>query len=93
LTKNSYQNRLVGLLKMWILVPGMANLTPDKTVSILFGTSAETISSHQYSGYWLVEKVIHMFGEKFMTRILLTRNGIDTDLMTTLVRPNILKRV
>jgi len=92
LTKNSYQNRLVGLLKMWVVTPGIANLTPGTTINILFGVSASTILSHQYSGFWLVEKVIFMFGEKFMTRILCTRGGIDTDLQTTLVKANTIKK-
>lgn len=93
LTNNNYKNRLNGLLKMWITTPGIANLTPDQTVQVAFGKGTGMIEAHQYSGYWLVEKVVHNFGDTYTSNILLTRNGIDTSENTSLLKPTKLKRI
>lgn len=91
--KSSYFNRLSNLLSMWVLIPGDIRIVPGITMKVLFGTSAENIASHLYSGYWLVKRVVHNFGEKFSTRLLLIRNGIDTDARTTLLLADDKKRV
>jgi len=85
--KNGYGNRLVNLTKMWITTQGLPNAVPGQTVQVFFphGAKGEDIYSYQYSGYWLVERVAHNFGDAFLTRLLLTRHGLDTDKETSLL--------
>ena len=86
--KSSYSNRLTGLMKMWVTTRALPSIAPGETVQILFpqGADAGGIYSYQHSGYWLIEKVVHNFGSVFLTKLLLTRNGVDTDLQTTLLK-------
>ena len=88
--KTSYQNRLNSLVNMWIMTHGLVGIQPGMCVNIFFphGTAQGDIYSYQYSGYYLVERVIHTFGNTHMTRLLLTRQGLATDKGTTLVRAN-----
>lgn len=92
--KNSFGNRLLGLTKMWITTIGLPNIVPGQTVQIFFpyGASAgKDLYSFQYSGYWLVERVVHNFGDVFLTKLLLTRHGLDTDKQTSLLSATLRK--
>ena len=82
-----YFNRIVGLSKLWIVTMGLPNITPGDIIKLFFPSadSPQLVLSHQYSGLWMVERVVHSFGNTFRSRILLTRNGPDTDQQTTLV--------
>lgn len=93
--KSSFSNRLNNLVNMWILSKGLANACPGQIVSVLFphGAVADELYSYQYSGYWMISKVVHNIGSEFMTRLLLTRNGLDTDKNTTLLKATTRKRV
>jgi len=86
--KSSYSNRLMNLVKMWITTVGLSAAVPGSVVQVLFPHGAQSggIYSYQYSGNWLVEKVVHNVGDVFMTKLLLTRNGLDTDKATTLLK-------
>lgn len=86
--KYNFHNRLNDLLKMWVYTWGVPNICPGDVVQVLFGQGqvAGELQSYQYSGYWLVERVVHMFGSSHRMRLLLTRNGIDTDKDTTLLK-------
>ena len=92
--KANYGNRLAGLTKMWITTQGLPNACPGQTIQMFFphGAGGDNIYSYQYSGYWLVERVVHNFGDVFLTKLLLTRHGVDTDKTTTLM-PATLKKV
>jgi hypothetical protein len=85
--RSSYHNRLVDLVKMWIVTTGNPNIVPGHLIQLLFGSGlhAGNPASYQYSGYWLVEKVVHTFDDAFRTKLLLTRGGVDTDINTTLL--------
>ena len=86
--KSNYGNRLVGLTKMWITTMGIPNISPGQTVQLFFphGAIGKNLYSYQYSGFWLIERVVHNFGDAFLTKLLLTRNGLDTDKGTTLLK-------
>jgi len=86
--KSSFSNRLMSLAKMWITTIGTSGAVPGQIVQIFFphGSRSGGLYSYQYSGYWLVERVVHNIGEVFITKLLLTRNGVDTDKSTTLVK-------
>ena len=87
--KSSFGNRLLGLTKMWITTVGLPNAVPGQTIQVFFPHGAteggENLYSFQYSGYWLVERVVHNFGDVFLTKLLLTRHGLDTDKSTSLL--------
>jgi len=82
-----YHKRITGLVKMWVLTVGLPNAAPGDVVRLLFGQGVATgeLFSFQYSGYWLIERVVHSFGETHRTKFLLTRNGLDTDKGTSLI--------
>lgn len=86
--KNDYYNRLNSLVNMWFLTWGLPNLCPGDIVRIFFAQGAATgnLQSFQYSGYWMVTRVIHGFTGTHRTRVLVTRMGLDTDKDTTLLR-------
>jgi len=86
--KSSFSNRLMNLAKMWVTTIGLPNVTPGMVVKVFFpqGISSGNLGSYQYSGYWLVERVAHNIGDAFMTKLLLTRNGLDTDKNTSLLK-------
>lgn len=85
--KNNYGNRLMDLAKLWITTQGLCNIVPGNVVQIFFpyADAGDNLASYQYSGYWLVERVVHNFGDHFLTKLLLTRNGIDTDVDNSLL--------
>ena len=85
--KTTYGNRLVNLVKMWITTQGLPNAVPGQTIQIFFphGVANGDLYSYQYSGYWLVERVVHNLGDTFLTKLLLTRHGLDTDKKTSLL--------
>lgn len=84
----NYYSRLESLSKMWILTWGQANICPGDVVKVLFaqGQSSGILQSFQFSGNWVVERVVHSLTSTHRTRLLLTRNGMDTDKDSTLVR-------
>lgn len=84
----NYYSRLEGLTKMSILTWGLPNICPGDVVKVLFaqGQRAGTLQSFQFSGNWLVERVVHSLTSTHRTRLTLTRNGMDTDKDSTLVR-------
>ncbi len=91
--KSSYQNRLNNLVMMWIDTVGLEEAHPGDVVLVLFpqGISSGNLYSYQYSGYYLIKRVILTVGDTFRSRLLLTRHGLDTDKSTSLMRAN--KRV
>lgn len=95
LITGGYANRLINLVKMWITTQGLPNAIPGQTVEIFFpqGSTASDLYSYQYSGYWLIEKVVHNCGDMFYTKLLLTRHGVDTDKKTSLLPANTSKRI
>lgn len=86
--KNCYGNRLINLVKMWITTKGLPNAVPGQSVQVFFphGAEGDDLYSYQYSGYWLIERVVHNCGDQFLTKLLLTRHGLDTDKATSLLK-------
>lgn len=69
-----------GLVKMWADTDGgnMHNLQPGSIVQVMFGLNVGgQPEEYQHSGFWMIEKVIHIIGKTFFTRMLLTRTGLD----------------
>jgi hypothetical protein len=85
---------------MWIHSDGNNSVSPGNIVKVVFPetsqkdsiSQSDSISSYQYSGFWLVEQVKHRFGSTYTTSLLLTRPGFDTDQTTTFVKAKSIKR-
>lgn len=93
--KNSFYDRTNNLVKLWITTKGIPNICPGETVEVFFpqGAVGDSLYSYQYSGYWLVERVVQMIGDTYLTKLLLTRTGLDTDKKNTLVKATKKKKV
>jgi len=87
---NTYLKRLNNLVQIWIDTDGDATIWPGQVVNIYFPSGQEEakILAFQYSGSWLVSRVVHHWQSTYHTRLLLIRPGVDTSEETTLVRPN-----
>jgi len=84
--KANYFDRLAQLIYMWIDSKGLPNICPGDVVMVVFPQSTVGgMFTYQHSGYWLVEKVVHSIGNTFLTKLLLSRNGIDTQVKNSLV--------
>lgn len=88
--RSRYYRRINDLVKMWIFTDGLMNIVPGEVVQVLFPQGLQTgdISTYQYSGNWLVERVVHSFGYSFVTKLLLTRGGLESDKNNSLVTAN-----
>jgi len=86
--RSEYYTRLNNLTKIWITTWGLPNIIPGNVVKLLFaqGVVAGSLATYQYSGYWMVQRVVHTFGKTYLTKLLLTRAGVDTDQSTSLVK-------
>lgn len=86
--KNLFYSRILNLTKMWAMTWGLPNICPGDVVRVLFaqGQAGGNLQSYQFSGDWLVERVIHTMTSTHKTRLLLTRNGLDSDQESTLVK-------
>lgn len=92
--KSSFYSRLSQLSKLWVLTWGLPNACAGDVVKVLFaqGQSSGELQSYAYGGFWLVERVVHSLTNVHRTKLLLSREGCDTDKGSTLV-PTIKKRV
>lgn len=80
-------NKAQNLSKMWVDTYGNAKIQPGEIIQIEFGHNInEDPTNYQYSGLWMIERVIHILEKSFFTRLLLTRNGVDTERITTLMK-------
>jgi len=86
--KSKLSERVMNLLKMWILVGGDINIAPGDLVDVLIPDVMYTGDPYvfQYAGLWMVERVVHTLTTSHRMRLLLTRNGIDTTMPTTLLK-------
>jgi hypothetical protein len=92
--KGRYYKRLNALVSIWIDVDGNSIVFPGDLLSLVFAGSAlgDNIFTYQFSGYWLVKRVIQSFTDIHRTKLLLVRPGVDTDKNTTLRRARFVKK-
>lgn len=85
--RNSYYDRVTNLINMWITTWGLENLVPGDIVKVVFAESLRRgdVYVYQHEGYWMVKKVVHMFTTSFVSNVLLTRCGIDTNIDNSLI--------
>lgn len=85
--RNSYYKRTTEFIHMWIATWGLENISPGDIVQVIFSEALQRgkLFLYQHSGYYMIKRVVHIVGTSFMTNLLLTRCGIDTDIATTLM--------
>ena len=86
--RNSYFHQATNFIHMWISTWGLENISPGDIVQVLFAEALTQGSMFifQHSGFWMVKRAVHILSASFMTNILLTRCGIDTDLDNSLTQ-------
>lgn len=91
---SNYYKRVNNFVNIWISTWGIENVSPGDVVRLLFGEALARgqLFLYHLAGYWMVSRVVHLLGSSYMTNIMLTRNGIDTDFDTSLMKAGNLKR-
>lgn len=84
-SKGEFFRRINNLSKFWVTSVGLEDINPGDVVRLQFLKNSKTMLSQQYHGFWMVERVIHLFGDQFGTRLLLTRNGVNSSEQPALV--------
>jgi hypothetical protein len=81
----TFYNGLTNSIYMWISTWGIENVAQGDIVQVLFAEALNrgNLFVYQHSGIWMVKRVVHIFGNSYMTNLLLARNGVDTDIETT----------
>jgi len=92
--RGSYYKRINNFVNMWIATWGLENISPGDIIKVMFSESLirGKLFLYQHSGYWMVQRVVHILGNSYMTNLLLTRSGIDTDIGNELMRTVNVKR-
>jgi len=85
--KNNFYRRMTEPIHMWAATWGLESISPGDIVNVLFGEAflGGDLSMYQHSGFWMVKRVVHIVSSSFLTNLLLTRSGVDTDTDTTLM--------
>jgi hypothetical protein len=90
----SFYSEVNDSINMWISTWGIEDVYPGSVVKVLFAEALNkgNLFVYQHSGFWMVKKVVHIFGTSYMSNILLTRCGINTDIPTSLSPANRVKK-
>ncbi len=85
---HDFHKNVTNLCKLWIDTLGLNDVYPGDIVQIHFlGKRIQPDQiGYQHQGYWMVEKVVHVVGRAYMSRLLLTRNGTDSSAKHNLVQ-------
>jgi hypothetical protein len=93
--RNTFYRKNTEAIQMWAGTWGLENISPGDIVKVVFSDAmgyGEMFGAYQNSGYWLVKRVVHILGSTFMTNLLLSRGGIDTEVSTSLTESNLRKK-
>jgi len=90
----SFNRRINGFINMWISTWGLENVSPGDIIRLIFSESLVRgkLFLYQHSGLWMIKRVVHVFGSSYMTNLLLTRAGVNTDVPNTLIPATNIKR-
>lgn len=91
---SNYYKRVNSFVNVWISTWGIEDISPGDIVKLLFSEALARGRMFMYhlSGYWMVSRVVQVLGPSYMTNLLLTRNGIDTDFDTSLIKSGNVKK-
>jgi hypothetical protein len=92
--KNMFFRKNTEVIHMWAGTWGLENVSPGDLVRVVFSEAMGhgELFVYQNSGYWMVKRIVHILGSTFMSNLLLTRCGIDTENSTTLQEATLRKR-
>lgn len=90
-TLNTFHQRITDLSKLWIDIIGAEDMYPGDIVDVYHLEPGKL--PPQYRGYWMVERVVHVIGNAFITRLLLTRNGYEPSSDSNLLKAKFSKEV
>ena len=87
--KSNFHKKLMKLNQLSITTWGFEDIYPGDIVELKFinESNSERLADYVYNGYWMVERIVHKLGSQFISTMLLTRNGVDTEQSQTLVQP------
>lgn len=93
-TLNEFHKNITKLSRIWIDVIGVDDIYPGDIVDVMYLEEQPPAGriGYQHQGFWMVERVVHVMGGEFVTRLLLTRNGSDSSLRTQLLMAKTRKR-
>jgi hypothetical protein len=80
-----YETRLNNLVKIWITTWGNFEIRPGDLIQLEVPSDPSNSLNYQYSGYWLVERIVLSFDDTLRMKLLLTRSGVTTTAKTTLI--------
>jgi hypothetical protein len=91
---NNFHHDLTNMSKIWIDILGLEDIYPGDVIETFYleESPPEGVTAYQHQGYWMVERVVHVIGNTFMSRLLLTRNGVEAGMENTLMRAKNPKR-
>ena len=81
-----YETRVNNLTRIWITTFGNLDIRPGNLIQLEGPADPVNSLDYQYSGYWLVERIVLSFDNTLRMKLLLTRSGIVTTSATTLVK-------
>ena len=85
--RGKYFKKVNTLVKQWITTRGVTDIRCGDIIYIASAPpDVSQMMNYQYTGYWMVERVVHHISSTYMTKLLITRPGIDTDQKTTLLK-------
>ena len=85
---SSYHKNLFAMSKVWVTTWGLQDAAPGDVVDIqkLDRQVPQQIAGLHYEGFWVIERVVHLVGNGFLTKLLLIRNGVTSGDSNTLIR-------
>jgi hypothetical protein len=87
---NEFHHRITNLSQLWIDVIGLQDAKPGDVVEIQYLEHYPPME-YTHQGYWMVQRVVHIIGNFFITRLLLTRNGSEPGVDNTLLKARFVK--
>ena len=90
-----YETRVNSLTKIWVTTSGnytdangntFFDIRPGDLLQLEVPSDPSQAFNYQYSGYWLIERIILSFGSTLQMKMLLTRGGVTTSTQTTLLK-------
>jgi hypothetical protein len=80
---NKNANSILGL---WVNTLGFTDIRCGDIVKCVTISDSDQMANHQFTGNWMVARIVHHLDNTYITRLLLVRPGIDTSLDTSLLR-------
>jgi hypothetical protein len=84
--KGRYYKKINSLVKQWITTMGTTELSCGDLIKVVFTEDPAEMMNYQYTGFWMIERIVHHISNTYLTKLLVTRPGVDSEVDTTLQR-------